>query len=133
MNPKKSHFAMKQGKLLGHIISQEGIRIDPKRVESIQKIELPWNKVEIQSFLGRVGFLRRFIVAFAEIVRWMNSMLRKDNDIKSTPEENKYFEDIKKDISEAPMLVSPDFSKYFLIFSFSSEHTVVGVLLQKKS
>lgn len=41
LNPKKSNFAMKEGKLLSHIISQEGIRIDPKRVEAIQKNELP--------------------------------------------------------------------------------------------
>ena len=69
LNPKKSNFAMKEGNFLGHIISQEGIKIDPKRVEAIQKIELPRNKTEVQSFLGKVIFLRRFIVAFAEIVR----------------------------------------------------------------
>jgi len=50
--PKKSHFAIKEGKLPGHIISQEGIKIDPKRVEAMQKIELPRNKTEVQSFLG---------------------------------------------------------------------------------
>jgi len=86
LNHKKSHFAMKEGKLLGHIISQEGIRIDPKRVEAIQKIELPRNKTEVQSFLGKVNFLRRFIVAFAEIVRWITSMLKKENDIRWTLE-----------------------------------------------
>ena len=88
LNPKKSHFAMKEGNLLGHIISQEGIKIDLKRVESIHKIELPRNKVEVQYFLERVGFLRRFIAAFAKIVRWMTSMLRKDNEIKWKPEAN---------------------------------------------
>ena len=58
-------------------------------------------------------------------------MLRKDNNIKWTPEARKSFEDIKKAISEAPVLVSPDFSRDFLIFSFASEHTIAGVLLQK--
>ena len=47
LNPKNSFFSMKEGKWLGHIISQEGIRIDPKRVEVIRKIELPRNKVEV--------------------------------------------------------------------------------------
>ena len=41
LNPKKSNFAMKEGKLLGHIISAEGIKIDPKRIEAIQKVDLP--------------------------------------------------------------------------------------------
>ena len=53
----------------------------------------------------------------------------KDKDIKWTPEAKKSFEDIKKDISEAPILASLDFSKEFLIFSFSSEHIVARVLL----
>jgi len=47
LNPKKSLFAMTEGKLLGHIISKDGIRIDPARVEAIQQLEQPWNKKEI--------------------------------------------------------------------------------------
>ena len=48
LNPKKSYFAMKEGKLLGHIISKEGIRIDPDIMAAIQKIGMPRNKKEIQ-------------------------------------------------------------------------------------
>lgn len=83
LNPK-SHFSMKEGKLLRHIISQEGIIIDPKRVEAIQKINLPQNKTERQSFLGKVNFMRRFITTFAEIMRWITNMLKKESDIRWT-------------------------------------------------
>ena len=76
---------MKEGKLLGHIISQEGIEIDPNRVEAIRKIELPWNKEEVQSFLGKVNFLRIFIAAFAEIVKYITNMLGKDQEIRWMP------------------------------------------------
>ena len=79
LNPKKSHFAMEEGKLLGHIISKRGIKIDPERVAIIQQIGLPRNKKEIQSFLGKVNFLRRFITNFVEVVKYINSMLKKDN------------------------------------------------------
>ena len=58
-------------------------------------------------------------------------MLRKDSNIKWTPAAKKSFEDIKKAISEAPVLVSPNFSKDFLIFSFTSEYTIAALLLQK--
>ena len=58
LNPKKSNFGMKEGKLLGHMIYEEGIRIDPDRVATIQKIGMPINKKEIQSLLGKVNFLR---------------------------------------------------------------------------
>ena len=79
LNPKKSHFAMKEGKLLGHIISKRSIKIDPDEVASIQQIGLPINKKEIQPFLGKVNFLRRFIANFVEVVKYINSMLKRDN------------------------------------------------------
>jgi hypothetical protein len=77
LNPKKSHFAMKEGKLLGHVVSKYGINIDPKRVESIDTINIPRNVKEIQSFLGKINFLRRFIPNFAEIVKLITDMLKR--------------------------------------------------------
>ena len=56
LNPKKSHFAMQEGKILGHIVSKHGIKIDPKRVEVIDTINIPRNVKEIQSFLGKIFF-----------------------------------------------------------------------------
>jgi hypothetical protein len=60
LNPKKSHFSMEEGKLLGHIISERGIKIETDRVVALQQIGLPRNKKEIQSFLSKVNFLRTF-------------------------------------------------------------------------
>ena len=54
LNPRKSNFSMKEGKMLGHIISKDGIRIDPDIVNSIFKVEEPRSKKEIQSFIGQV-------------------------------------------------------------------------------
>ena len=64
----KIHVSLEEGKLLGHIVTKEGMKIDPKRVEVIEGIPLPRNKKEIQVFLGRINFLRRFIPNYAEIV-----------------------------------------------------------------
>ena len=69
---------MEEGKLLGHIISERGIKIDPDRVAAIQQIGLPRNKKEIQSFLSKVNFLGRFITNFVEVVKYINNMLKKD-------------------------------------------------------
>ena len=82
LNPKKSHFALEEGKLLGHIISKNGIRIEPARVEAIEHIALPKNKKEVQSFIGKVKFLRRFIIDCAEKMRNITEMLRKGSEIK---------------------------------------------------
>jgi hypothetical protein len=57
LNPKKSHFAMREGKLLGHIVYRDGIKIDPKRIEVIDTINIPINVKEIQYFLGIIMFL----------------------------------------------------------------------------
>jgi hypothetical protein len=77
LNPKKSLFAMKEGKLLGHIVSAEGVRIDSSRVEAIQTLSLPRSKKEVQSFLGKINFLRRFVSNFVELVKYITTMLRK--------------------------------------------------------
>ena len=129
LNPKKSHLALEEGKLLGHVISKDGIRIDPARVESIGHIALPRNKKEVQSFIGKVNFLRRFIIDYAEKMRNITKMLRKDSEIKWSSEDRKSFEEIKIALTKAPVLISPNFEKYFQIYSFASEHSIVGVLL----
>jgi hypothetical protein len=131
LNPKKSLFAMQEGKLLGHIVSAEGVRIDPDRVEAIQALTLPRSKKEVQAFLGRINFLRRFISNFAELVKHITAMLRKGHEIKWTVDPRKSFDQIKEALTEAPVLISPDYSKDFMIFSFASFDTVAAVLLQK--
>jgi hypothetical protein len=115
----------------GHIISKEGMKVDPNRVEGILKIGVPKSKKEVQSFLVKVNFLRRFIPNLAEIIKYITNMVKKGNEIKWAPEARKYFEDIKVALTKAPVLASPNFEKDFILFSFSSDHTIVGVLIQK--
>ena len=118
LNPRKSNFTLEEGKLLGHIISKEGIRIDLDKV-GILKVEEPRSKKEIQSFLGQVNFLRRFIPGFTEILMDITDMLRKDHEIKWTIGAKKAFKGIKQAILEAPILISPDFENDFLVFSYA--------------
>ena len=78
LNPKKSHFVVQEGKLLGHLVSADGIRIDPERVKSILKISLPRIKKDVQSFIGKINFLRWFIPNFVETIKQITTMLKKD-------------------------------------------------------
>ena len=123
--------SLTSGKLLGHIIFEDGIRIDPNRVKAIQKVDLLRSRKEIQSFLGKVNFVRRFIPNFGEIIKDITRMLKKGVDIKWTVEAKNSFEQIKKALTQAPIVISPNFSKEFLVFTFASENTIAGVLLQK--
>jgi hypothetical protein len=131
LNPKKYLFSMKEGKLLGHIVLAEGVRIDPSRVEAIQTLSLPRSRKEFQVFLGNINFLRRFVSNFVELVKHITAVLIKENEVKWTAEPGEYFIQIKKALTEAPVLISPDYSKDFLIFSFASVDTVAIVLLHK--
>ena len=79
--------------------------------------------------MGRINFLRRFVSNFAELVKHITVMLRKGNEVKWTAKPRESFVQIKKALNEAHVLVSPDYSKDFLIFSFASCDTITTVLL----
>ena len=67
----------------------------------------------------------------AEIINELNNMLEKDSIIKWTVKAKKYFESIKQALTRTPVLISPYYTKNFIIFSFTSEHTIAAVLLHK--
>jgi hypothetical protein len=131
LNPAKSVFGVTEGKLLGHIITKDGVKLDPERVEAIGKVPLPTTKKLLQSFLGQTNFVHRFIPNYVEIMKPIYKLLKKDVKFEWNDESKRAFESIKTAICEAPVLISPDYEKDFQIFSFASEDTIVGVLLQK--
>ena len=81
--------------MLGHIVSKQGVKIDPARVEAIQSIPLPRSKKDIQRFLGKINFLIRFIPNYAEIVKKITDMLKKDAKVKWDKEARESFQRIK--------------------------------------
>jgi hypothetical protein len=109
LNPKKSNFSMEEGKLLGHIILKEGIKVDPNKFEGILKIGIHRRKKEVQSFLGKVKFLRIFIPNLAKIIKHITNMIKRGNEIKWIPEARKYFKDIKVALTKVIVLASPIF------------------------
>src|SRR5882757_4953852 len=91
LNPKKSIFSVTEGKLLGFVVSKQGINIDPERTHAISQISMPHSKKTMQSFLGKINFVSRFIPGFTEIVRLLQKMIKKDADFKWSTEEKQYF------------------------------------------
>jgi hypothetical protein len=80
MNPLKCAFGVSAGKVLGFIIHPHGIEIDPAKIEAIQKVQAPACKNEMQKFLGKVNYLRRFIVNLARKIDAFTPILRLKND-----------------------------------------------------
>lgn len=124
---------MTEGKLLGHIVSKDGVRIDPERVATIDKV--PQSKIikGIYSFFGQINFLRRFVTNFAEISRPISKMLKKGAKLEWEGEPTKAFQEIKKAIKNSPIPKAPNYGKPMEIFSFASFHTVFVVFMQKNS
>ena len=113
-------FAMEEGTFLGFIISPEGIIIDLGRVEAIKDIVLPHNRKAMQSFLGKINFARRFISDFAEIVKSLQEMIKKDSNFKWSKERKKAI--VEAPTLEAPTLRSTNFDNEFILYTFASDH-----------
>jgi hypothetical protein len=86
---------MEEGTLLGFVIYLEGITIDLGMIEAIKAIVLPHNKKAMQSFLGKINFVRRFISDFTEIVNPLQEMIKKYFNFKWTKERREAFDNIK--------------------------------------
>ena len=114
LNPKKSILGVFEGKLLGHIVSKEGVRIDPERVKGIMEIPLPSSRKGILSFFGRINFVRWFMPNFAEIAKPISDMLKKDHDLMWSDKTKKAFDDIKQALSHSPVLIILKIFKFSL-------------------
>ena len=131
LNPKKTIFAVTNEILLGFVVSKEGIMIDLERTKAISRIPFPSTNKSMQSFMGKINFVRRFVPSFSEIVRSLQNMIKKDNSFSWGDKENESFIRIREAIAEAPALVSPDFKKYFILYTFAADISYAVVLTQK--
>jgi hypothetical protein len=131
LNPKKSIFGIDKGNLLGHIVSKGGISVDPERIQYIKYVLPLANKNFLQSFFGKINFIRIFFPNFVERIKPMSALLKNDIEFRWDDKALQSFQDIKYPISQAPVLISLDYSRDFVIFSFTSQHTMTCVLLQK--
>ncbi|GJY50802.1 reverse transcriptase domain-containing protein [Tanacetum coccineum] len=107
LNWEKCHFMVKEGIVLGHKISKNGIEVDRAKVNVIAKLPHPTSVKGVRSFLGHVRFYRRFIQDFSKIARPMTHLLEKDTPFIFSKECIEAFETLKKKLTEAPILVSP--------------------------
>jgi len=116
---------------LGHIVSRDGVKIDLARVQVVQKITLPRSKKDIQRFLGKINFLRRFMSNYAEIVKEITNMLKKENEVHWMKGAKESFSRIKEALQATPVLINPYYQRPFQAFSFASPNSIAVVLLQK--
>ncbi|GJY20869.1 reverse transcriptase domain-containing protein [Tanacetum coccineum] len=123
---------VKEGIVLGHKISKNGLEVDRAKVDVIVKLPHPATVKGVKSFLGHAGFYRRFIQDFSKIARPMTHLLEKDTPFIFSDECLASFKILKKRLTEAPILVSPDWDLPFELMCDASDYAVGAVLGQRK-
>jgi hypothetical protein len=126
---RKCEFWLKQLAFLGHVISKGGISVDPNKVRDVLSWNAPMIVSDIRSFLGLAGYYQRFIEGFLKISKPMTELLEKDRKFEWTPTCEASFQELKKRLTTAPILVMPDMEKSFSIYCDASGQGLWCVLM----
>jgi hypothetical protein len=123
-------FWLKQVAFFGHVISKGVISVDPSKVQDVLGWKTPTSVSDIRSFLGLAGYYRRFIEGFSRISKPMTELLEKDREFKCTSACESSFQELKKRLTTAPVLVMSDMEKPFSIYCDASGQGLGCVLMQ---
>ncbi|KAG9458144.1 hypothetical protein H6P81_002652 [Aristolochia fimbriata] len=132
LNWEKCHFLVREGIVLGHKISENGIEVDKAKIEVIEKLSPPTSVKAIRSFLGRAGFYRRFIKDFSKIAKPLSNLLSKDVKFDFNNECLNAFNLLKQKLISAPIIVSPDWILPFELLCDASDFALGAALGQRK-
>ncbi|CAN6716175.1 unnamed protein product [Malus baccata var. baccata] len=132
LNWEKCHFMVKQGIVLGHIISEKGIEVDKSKIDLVRHLPSPTSVREVCSFLGHAGFYRRFIKDFSKIAQPLCRLLQKEVVFEFTKECTESFKQLKELLTTAPIIVPPDWSLPFELMCDASDYALGAVLGQRK-
>nr|GEU68319.1 reverse transcriptase domain-containing protein [Tanacetum cinerariifolium] len=133
LNWEKCHLMVKEGIFLGHKISKNGLEVDQAKVDVIAKLPHPNTVKGVRIFLGHAGFYRRFIQDFSKITRPMTHLLEKETPFVFSKDCINAFKTLKKKLTEAPILVVPDWNLPFELMCDASDFAIGAVLGQRKT
>ena len=130
INLEKCNFFKEKVNLLGHTLSINGISPIQEKIQVILEWIPPKNITQLQSFLGAVGYYRKFI-NFANIAKPLFKLSKKGVKFIWDKEQDDSFNELKIRLASAPILTMPNFDKQFIIRTDASYDGIGGVLLQK--
>ena len=129
---KKCHFYQSKVEFLGHFISEEGISMDPLKVEAVQKWPIPSTATHVKQFLGLASFYRKFIDKFSFISTVLSNLTKKDVPWEWGPVQQDAFDGLKDAMTKAPVLAIADPIKGFSLHTDASNFAIAGVLSQEQ-
>ena len=124
---------MEKISFLGHVISREGITVDPMKVEAVAEWKRPENPTEIRSFLGLAGYYRRFIKDFSKLAGPLTDLTKKHDWFVWNVTCKASFQELKKRLTMAPVLVLPNGVDGFAIYTDASREGLGCVLMQNQN
>lgn len=127
----KCEFHTAETKFLGVIVGRNGIRMDPEKIAAIVEWATPTHLKQVQAFLGFINFYRRFIKNFSRVARPLAQLTKKDKSFEWTPACQRAFDELKKRITEAPILAHFDPELETIVETDSSDYVSAGVLSQR--
>ena len=127
---KKCAFWLDRIDFLGHVISGEGVTVDPQKIEAVVHWERPKNVTEVRSFLGLAGYYRRFVENFSRIATPLTALLHKGRPYVWSDVCEESFRQLKQKLVEAPILALPNSEDDFVIYSDASKRGIGCVLMQ---
>ncbi|KAL5570036.1 hypothetical protein UlMin_026611 [Ulmus minor] len=123
-------FWLNRVQFLGHIISRDGISVDPAKIDAVSKWPVPTNVTEIRSFLGLAGYYRRFVEGFSTLAAPLTALTKKDRRYEWTDKCERSFQELKKRLTSAPILVLPTDVTDFTVYCDASRIGLGAVLMQ---
>jgi len=132
LNLKKCCFAVKSIVFLGHVVSENGTRLDPDKIEAVLHFPQPRMVTNISSFLGLTGYYRKYIKGYARLVVPLFELTRKDVDFLWDAGCQQAFQALRTALVEAPILTRPDFKRSFCLDVDWSPKGVGAILSQRE-
>ncbi|GJP84738.1 hypothetical protein CLOP_g14797, partial [Closterium sp. NIES-67] len=126
----KSEFALEKVQFLGHLVSAQGVHVNPKKIEAVHMWKTLENVKELQQFLGFANYYNRFVPQYAKIAAPLTNLLKKNTPYKWEPKHQEAMEQLKQALTSAPVLILPDPERDYVIEAHSSDQAVGAVLMQ---
>ena len=129
LNPAKCAFGVTNGSLLGHIVSKEGIAVDPNKISSITQAKMPANAKALSRFLGQIRWHSRMLHYLADFATPLHAAVHR-TPFTWTAVEEKAFQALKVILTQSPVFQPPDWANPFHVFVDASDIAIGSALMQ---
>ncbi|GJX33150.1 reverse transcriptase domain-containing protein [Tanacetum coccineum] len=127
----KCEFWLQEVHFRGHVVNQNGIHVDPSKIEAVKNWKTPTTPSEIRSFLGLAGYYRRFIANLSKIAKPLTLLTQKNQKYVWGMEQEEAFQTLKNNLCDAPILTLPNGVEDFKVYCDASNQGLGYVLMQR--